>query len=64
MPNSPDILSANRAAFVRDTITDDDGSTKERIFHKEYLMFVYPGGDSILTTQGFKDSENIFKLKK
>ena len=51
-------------AFVRDTITDDDGSTKERIFHKEYLMFVYPGGDSILTTQGFKDSENIFKLKK
>lgn len=32
--------------------------------HARFLMFVYPGGDSILTTQGYKASENVFRYKK
>ena len=49
--------------YVRDTITSDDGTSEPRILHHAYLMFVYPGGDSILTTQGFMKSENTFKVR-
>lgn len=44
--------------------TDNKGNAGYERTHECYLMFVYPGGDSILTTQGYKASENVFRYKK
>ena len=50
--------------YSKDSVTDEEGHSQLRIYQRSCLMFVYPGGDSILTTLGFKDSENIFRLKR
>lgn len=45
--------------------SDNEGDVQQpERGHAFFLMFVYPGGDSILTTQGFKESENVFRYKE
>ena len=45
------------------TRTDVDGNEQQAWGHEPCLMFVYPDGDKILTTKGFKDSERVFHYK-
>ena len=42
------------------TKTDDEGNEQQAWGNEPRLMFVYPDGDKILTTEGFKASEQVF----
>ena len=46
------------------TQTDEEGNEQQAWGHEPCLIFVYPDGDKILTTMGFKDSERVFHYEE
>lgn len=46
------------------TKTDEEGNEQQVWGHDPCLMFVYPDGNKMITTEGFKDSEQIFHYEE